>query len=98
MTTLRLLAAGLGLVGSETSDDAEAWMTSGKTRRVDLIEPNADRHDLGRAVGVVADEGEVQLQGPALSIGGMRTVAASVSTAATVTQTTASMGAHRFWK
>ena len=38
-------------------------MTGGKAGGVNLIEADADGHDLGGAVGVVADEGEVELHG-----------------------------------
>ena len=52
-----------GLVGAETGDDAEARVAGGEAWGVDLVKPDADGHDLGRTVGVVADEGEVQLHG-----------------------------------
>ena len=38
-------------------------MAGGEAWGLDLIEADADGDDFGRAVGVVADEGEVQLHG-----------------------------------
>ncbi len=70
-----LLLTDLGLVGPEAGDDAEARMADGETWGVDLVEADADGDDLGGAVGVVADEGEVELHGEARQIRCGRSVA-----------------------
>lgn len=77
MTTRAFFGADLGLVGAEAGDDAESGMAGGEAGGMNLVEADADGHDLGRAVGVVADEGEVQLHGLAVSVRGTGTVAAS---------------------